>query len=887
MPSPFKHYGFMHYGFMSLLALGCLNLALPSQARETLIDDGHLAAIEVAPRVHNHQLQLQPPTQPWLLAQAQPLLAQGRELYNQGRFREAATLWQQASQAYPAALSPAQQLEQALSLNYLALAYQELNQWEAAHEALDRSLNLLRPLNRGTAAPVLAQTLNTQASLLLQFGQVEQAIDTWQQAQTYYEQVNDLEGSFGSQINQAQALQSLGFYRRSRQELEALGQQLKALPDSTTKISGLRSLGLAHQVSGSLEASEAALLESLATAQRLGLTQEYGAGMLILGRTVLDRGDPDTALFYFQQTEQLSENPLEQLQARLSQLSLYASSGQTGPIFDLADQIYHQLEQLPPSRTTIYGAVNLAANLAQTPITYAPSSTQALVQLLGKAVENAQQIQDPQAEARALHQLGQIYERNTQPEDAISFTEQALALARTLKADDIIAQSAWQLGRLRKQQWQASNQGSTDHYDQAIAAYEEAVNALQALRGDLVAIDSDVQFSFRSGVEPVYRELVSLLLAQEPQQADLAQARELIEALQLAELDNFFREACLDAEPRQIDELDPQATVIYPILLPDRLAVIVSSSGQPLHSYNFPVDQATVEQTLRDYLSALHPVSDKQYRLRLAQQIYDWLISPAEQQQLLQETETLVFVLDGLLRNIPIPALHDGEQYLIERYAVALSPGLQLIAEQTNESESRALVGGISAAQDNFAALPQVETEIATIAQLVPEASTLLNQEFTKPAIAERLQESAPDIVHFATHGQFSSRQEDTFLLTWEDRLSIQELAQLLQNRENSTAQAVELLVLSACETATGDDRAVLGLAGLAIRSGARSTLATLWPVKDQAAALLMTQFYEQLQQSGLTKAEALRQAQLKILQETDFSHPFFWSGFVLVGNWL
>ncbi|MEO1792152.1 MAG: CHAT domain-containing protein, partial [Cyanobacteria bacterium J06629_19] len=123
-----------------------------------------------------------------------------------------------------------------------------------------------------------------------------------------------------------------------------------------------------------------------------------------------------------------------------------------------------------------------------------------------------------------------------------------------------------------------------------------------------------------------------------------------------------------------------------------------------------------------------------------------------------------------------------------------------------------------------------------------------------------------------------------TFLSTWEGRLSVKELSEILQTRGRSNA--IELLVLSACDTASGDDRAVLGLAGLAVKSGARSTVATLWPVKDQAAAKLMKELYEGIQSSEMSKAEALRQAQLTLLEDPSFSDPFFWSAYTLVGNW-
>ncbi len=139
-------------------------------------------------------------------------------------------------------------------------------------------------------------------------------------------------------------------------------------------------------------------------------------------------------------------------------------------------------------------------------------------------------------------------------------------------------------------------------------------------------------------------------------------------------------------------------------------------------------------------------------------------------------------------------------------------------------------------------------------------------------------------IVHFATHGQFSSNAEDTFILTWSDRIQVKDFDKLLSNRENNVP--IELLVLSACKTAQGDERAILGLAGMAVRSGARSTIASLWSVSDRSTSQLMTEFYRYLNQPHINKAQALRKAQLSLLQNKQYQHPYYWSPFVLVGNW-
>lgn len=801
-------------------------------------------------------------------------LEQGRNLYRSGRFAEAVTIWQRAAQEHH---TQGDRLKEALSFSYLSLAQQELNQWQAAQQSIEQSLKLLETAKPSADAIIWAQALNTQANLQLHTGKAEIALESWQQAQKFYEQAGDKIGSLGSQINQAQALQSLGFYRRSKQQLEVLTQKLQGLPDNEIKVSGLRSLGLALQIIGDSGKSQQVLEQSLAIAQKIAAQPQLSSILIGLGQTAVDLQDPEAALDYFEQAQLSTTNPSDRLQARLAQFKLFLNYDKLEYANPLAPQILQELRELPPSHTSLYAAINFVATLNRQSNSDQILPLKDLSQLMALTIKSAQQIQDTQAEACALDQWGKLYRRTQQLSEAQELTQKSLNIARQLQANDIIAQSAWQVGQLYKQQGDRSK---------AITAYTEAVNALKALRGDLVAVNPDVQFSFRNSVEPVYRELVDLLLENQPSQAELIQARELIEALQIAELDNFFREACLD-RTQQIDRVDPTATVVYPIILPDRLTVILSKAGQPLRSYVTHKSQAEIEQTLDNFLVALNPVSDSQNRDRLSQQIYDWLIRPEEADRAFVDTKTLVFVLDGRLRNIPIAALFDGKQYLIEKYAVALSPGLQLMATRSlHQNHISAIVGGISESRAGFSALPAVESEVKQISKAV-SSSVLLNQKFTSQALAEQVKSSSAGIVHLATHGQFSSRLEDTFLLTWDGEVNVKELSELLKNRGNDPTKAIELLVLSACDTAAGDDRAVLGLAGLAVKSGARSTIATLWPVKDRAAAMLMTRFYDQLRQPKITKAEALRQAQISLIRQTDFHDPFFWSGFVLIGNWI
>jgi len=823
------------------------------------------------------------------------ILKQGREFYEAGQFFEAANLWQQAAQAYK---NQGTILNQAQALNYLSLAYQDLGQGKQAQEAITTSLELLQSRKklepRGVA--ILAQALNTQGSLQLTQGKTETALATWKQAEATYELAGNETGKLGSRINQAQALQTLGQYRRANELLKKLVEELQTQPDSVLKADGLRSLGIALQTVGDLVKSKAILEQSLAISQQLNASADTSATLLGIGNIARDVQRYDVAWKFYQEAANLAQTPITTLQAQLNQLSLLAQTQQWQTASSLMPQIESNLSQLSPSRASVYARVNLAESLMQLQLTNnKQQTTNNIAQSLATAVQQARQIKDSRAEAYALTQLGKLYEQTQQWQDAQSLTEQALQISQSIEAADITARAAWQLGRILEQRGDLTG---------SIAAFQGAFAHLQSLRSDLVAVSPDVQFNFKESVEPVYRELVNLLLQptlthgqiEDTSQANIRQAREVIEALQLAELDNFFRDACLDTQPVVLDEIDTQAAVIYPIILHDsfrgnsasRLEVVISLPNQPLRHYATQIPEQEIEDILQQFYSSLYPGYSRDQRLRLAEEVYDWLLQPAEADLANSGIETLVFVPDGFLRNLPIAALYDGEQYIVEKYSVALSPGLQLFPQGLKREELQALTAGLTEARQGFAELPAVEDEVKEIASEV-DAQVLLNQEFTRTAFQKEINGKPFPVVHLATHGQFSSNPQETFLLTWDERISIKDFDLLFEKRRLGILKPIDLLVLSACQTAAGDKRATLGLAGFALRSGARSTMASLWSVHDESTAALMSEFYRQLTQTNLpiTKAEALRQAQLTLLSDPQYNHPYFWASFVLVGNWL
>ena len=872
------------------------------------------------------------------------LVNNATQLYSGGQYEKAAEAWQQTANVFAA---QGNKLNQAMALSNLSLTYQKLGQWEQATKAIEKSLGILKTQQGKEKPTIEAQSLDVQGNLQREMGQSKEALKTWQQATNIYSKINEPEKLAQSKINQAQAMQDLGLYPRACstlldvlknkitkaqncQELgeitsknlkENLQKVTKEMPLLTTVV-GLRSLGELLRVVGQLDQSEMILSTSLTLAQKLNSQQEQAAVYLSLGNTAqaLAEGEiirskreneQQNALKYYGNVVNLSPSATTQQQAQLNQLSLLLNQEDFKSAEQLWQSLYPQLMNLSPSRTGVYQQINFAHIFVQlaekdkftfNPNPQLPTFTQ-IEKILVRATQQARSLGDKRSEAFALHNHGALYvlAGSTQNlSQAETFTNQGLNLVSSFKTPDITYQLFWQLGQIR------TAQGNTPD---AIASYTRAYNALQSLRGDLITLNPEVQFSFRESVEPVYRNLVNLDLKyavslkkagkNDESQKLLTQARNVMESLQVAELNNFFREACVEANFKQIDQIDQTAAVIYPIVLPDRLELILTLPNQPASiQHTTAISQKELEDTVEQVQRSLIDVDSKyQDFLPIYKQVYDWLIQPFESELANSKIKSLTFVLDGNLRNIPMTILHDGKQFLIEKYAIALSPGLRLVnPKPLAEIKLQVLTAGLSeipknfTVDQNFPRLPYVQRELEQIKKFALSKQPLLNEQFTTQELRKQITASrVPPIVHLATHGRFSSKVEDTFILSWDERINVKQLGNLLRNTSLSQGSPIELLVLSACETASGDKRAALGLAGVAVRAGARSTVATLWSVRDESTAKIMGEFYHQLElakANKLSKAEALRQAQLILQKDTKYSHPHFWAPFVMVGNW-
>jgi CHAT domain-containing protein len=367
----------------------------------------------------------------------------------------------------------------------------------------------------------------------------------------------------------------------------------------------------------------------------------------------------------------------------------------------------------------------------------------------------------------------------------------------------------------------------------------------------------------------------------------LQAARDAIETYKAAELRDYFRDDCVDqlhARLTKLEQVSASTVIIYPIIFSDRTELLVSFP-QGLKRFSVPVPASVLTAEVRAFRRMLEKRTTREY-LPHAQRLYDWLIRPLEEDLGKLAVDTLVFVPDGSLRTVPMAALHDGKRFLIARYAVATTPGLDLTDPQPiNRAKVLLLSSGLTKAVQGFPPLPHVADEISHIHALFG-GEQLLDKEFITSRLEGELKDGRYSILHIATHGRFATEVSKSFLLTFDDKLTVTHLEQLV-GFFRFRQDPLELLTLSACQTGIGDDRAALGLAGIAVKAGARSALATLWFINDEASSELVAEFYQQLHQPAMSKARALQLAQLKLLSDRVYEHPAYWSAFLLLNNWL
>ena len=521
--------------------------------------------------------------------------------------------------------------------------------------------------------------------------------------------------------------------------------------------------------------------------------------------------------------------------------------------------------------------------------------------------------------------LADLYRSQDLNDDALSWLEKAIFDAQQVNAVDLLMQWELNSGELLK---------ANHNYSEAITAYQHAIKHLNDIRYSLPANLPDGQSSIRGFVDPIYRGLADILLMQAEKARDntekqqlLSQAIDAIETIKQTELEDYFNDRCLVDEDEFLDlktAIRPNIAIIYPVILADRVELLFrTGENKDFKQSSTPVSNIIVNQAIEQTAQYLRE-GQGNYR-PTSRQLYQWLLKPNDEFLKSQGIKTLVYLPDGALRQVPFSILLNDKRFAIEDYEIVTLPRLLLKQNVVyKETKKQALLAALSKPdggsldellQGGFnnilgqrsvesTALPEMTVkdkalserallvEQLSLPSVIQEVSSLqksfnntalINQQFTEQEFKSSVMTGQYDLVHIASHGFFGKNAENSFIMLYDRNLKLSEFQNIL-NVEQIKYKPIDLLTLSACQTASGDDKALLGFSGIAIKTNTLSAIGTLWSVNDEATSTFMKDFYRHLESEP--KATALRQAQLGLLKTPKFKHPYYWSPFILVGHW-
>ena len=571
------------------------------------------------------------------------------------------------------------------------------------------------------------------------------------------------------------------------------------------------------------------------------------------------------------------------------------------------------------------------------------------VRSLERARALAANLHNDRLSLEVLDALAQQHENQGQNEAALALTQQALSRLRAdpqnTSADLQIALE-WRVARLHAASGKQAQ--SLAAYQRAVNQIEQI---RQDIPIDYDDGQSSFSATFEPIYLGLVDGLLKLADSTPKPQHDalLRRTRDALELIKQTELQDYLGDRCVvDAvKGGSATVILPRTAVLYPVIFADRVEMLVETD-QGLARFTTHVPSALVQRTASNLSTALR--SPQGSYMPAARQMYEWLLRPLEGFLSAASIDTLVVVPDSTTRTVPFGALHDGARFAVEKFAISTATGLSMTNTNAPAPRPlTALVAGAStfgSVVDKYSttrlksvltgslmpptppmqsaavapnrllrsmnarnlqvesvvapltdagdrvdslrsalALPGVGREVQALEKILP-GTQLVDAAFTIEAFAQAAKSQRYGAVHLASHGVFGGSADSSYILAFDDVLTLDGLQNILKGEQFQGAP-IEVLSLSACETAAGNDRAPLGISGAAMKARAKSVLGTLWPVDDDAAVSVMTRFYAGIAQQGESKARALQQSQVQVLQNPQTAHPFFWAPFSLIGNWL
>jgi CHAT domain-containing protein len=605
------------------------------------------------------------------------------------------------------------------------------------------------------------------------------------------------------------------------------------------------------------------------------------------------------------------------LEADLSQLSLLNQINKRTEARNLWIKIKKKLElddsisfkslqstALPIGSSSTFLKINLARDLSKLKSQWPELiEWREILDLLENNIESSGKINNSQLSSYTYGNMGSFQEYCYARDDkcgltdtnkhAIFYTQKALMYSQVSSILDLSYQWNWQLARIYKSQGERKLAESN---------YKSAISKANKIRDSLLTLNLDVQFSFRDRIDPLFRELVAFEVSS-PDGFYIDDVVSSINSLQLFELASYAN--CKLSETASLQYLQsPNSAVFYVVQDSENTNIFyrLRDKSQSKRKLSFRIPNKKFNSVVDSLRKALVDDLATDDVIPLSAQLYDWIIRPAEKELEKFSIKDLIYVMDGPIRNIPMAILYDQklEKYVIDKdYTTTILPGLDIFTSQQEITSNvpdrkriRVLLGGNdfkdrSKSRGNLEEIRELKKELETVAKITNSPKPLMNEEFTEENIMKNLATRDFSAIHFKTHGEFSSDPDKNFLVAYDGKtIKGKDFSRIISMGSGNKVTPLDLIVLSACKSAKGDKRAILGLAGIAVKAGAKSALSTGWKVDDSVTTDFMTHFYQELSIQGTTKAQAILKAQ-RALRDNDAREPHEWGAYMLVGNWL
>ncbi|MBD2181438.1 tetratricopeptide repeat protein [Planktothrix sp. FACHB-1355] len=881
---------------------------------------------------------------------------EGRTLNNIGGVYSSLGEYDRALQYYQQALAIRRTINDkagvARLLSNIGLVYRQLSQYSQALEFYQQALPILQDM--GDKASV-GTTLNGIGVIYENLGQYDKSLQVYQQSLAIAKEIGDKVGIGNTFDNIGGISYSLGKYPQALQYYQQGLAIRNEIGDKNGVGNSLTNLGGVAYNLGQYPQALEFLQQALAIRKETGDKAGEGRALDAIGIIYESQNQYTKAIQYYQQALAISQ----QIGDKAGEGEALNHIGGIYTKFRNYSQAQQFLQQALAVRQKIGDkggkgrTLNSIANVYYSQRNYAKA-----LDFLQQSLTILQEIGDKAGEGIAFSNIGYLLEKQNQSTLAIIFYKQAVNLTESIRKDlkslsieqqksftDTVADTYRRLADLLLKQ----NRADEAKQVLDLLKIQELAEYLRNVRGndrtaqgvDLLPQEAQISEKYVQVVQ-LGKELAQLRSIPDVDRTPAQQQRiaelERIEQQQKIEFNEFIRSpdvvalvqelnekskgenlnlANLDRVQQNLQQLPKSSVLIYPLILQDRLElVLVTPDSGPIHR-PVAVKRQEIEKAIAQFREALqNPNSDATIP---AKQLYNWLIKPIEKEIADSKAQTIIYAPDAQLRYIPLAALNDGKQWLVQRFAINYITAANLTDFKPKiPNNPRVLAGAFTTGnysvpignrQLNFAGLPFAGREVNNLAATINNTIILLDTAFSPAAVLPRLNDY--NIIHFATHAAFVTGQPEESFILFGDGSRV-----TLRDVETWSLPNADLVVLSACETGVGkqlgNGKEILGFGYQMQRIGAKAAIASLWSISDGGTQVLMNAFYAGLQKENITKAEALRQAQIALITGNStvavseeqrgiavravsqgsasvvsnrLNHPFYWAPFILIGN--